>query len=331
MEFEHVSLLWIAPLAAAGLLLLHGHAARARARAVAIFHPGSGQLSAMAVARRRATWSVAIAVALMGIALARPLGGFEEGVASREGRDVLVVLDVSLSMYARDHDGSSRAEAARDAVDRLVELLAGDGGHRLSLLAFAGRATLLLPPALDYEAFRTRFDAVGPHDISRRGTRVDTGLAAALGSIETGDEGFTDVVLVSDGEDHGTALRAAGRNLRGTGVAVHVLALGIPHLPTPVLVPGADGIDAPLLYQDEPVRSRADHASMRDLAAFSGGSFCALSQADCIGDVFTAIDGAPKRAFAAEGREQRRRPLYHWLAVPALVLLMGSALGWRAR
>ncbi len=331
MEFEYISLLGIAPLAAASVLLLHSHAARARARAVAVFHPGSGQLSAVVVARRRATWAAAAAVVLLGLALARPLGGFEEGVASREGRDVLVVLDVSLSMYARDHDGASRSDAGRAAVERLVDRLAADGGHRLSLLAFAGRASQLLPPALDYETFRTRFDALGPHDIARRGTRVDTGLAAALGSIKTGSEAFTDVVLVSDGEDHGTALRAAGRNLRGTGVTVHVLAAGIPHLPAPVRIPGADGTDAPLLYQDEPVRSRADHASMRDLAAFSSGTFCALHQADCVGDVFAAIDSAPRRAFSAEGREERRRPLYHWLALPALFLLAGGAMWGRAR
>ena len=331
MEFEYISLLGIAPLAAATVLLLHGHAARARARAVAVFHPGSGQLSVAAVARRRATWFAAAAVTLLGLALARPLGGFEEGVASREGRDVLVVLDVSLSMYARDHEGVSRTDAGRAAIERLVDRLAADGGHRLSLLAFAGRASLLLPPALDYEAFRTRFDGLGPHDITRRGTRVDTGLAAALGSVETGSEPFTDVVLVSDGEDHGTALRAAGRNLRGTGVTVHVLAVGIPHLPAPIRIPSADGADAPLLYRNEPVRSRADHASLRDLAAFSGGVFCSLHQADCVGDVFVAINDAPTRAFPAEGKEERRRPLYHWLALPALILLLGGAVWGRVR
>ena len=331
MEFATVLLLGIAPLTAVSVLLLHRHAARARARAVAVFHPGPARFSGAVIARRRAMWSVTAAAALMGVALAQPLGGYEEGVASRQGRDVLVVLDVSLSMYARDHEGASRADAARDAVERLVDRFAATGGHRLSLLAFAGRASLLLPPALDYETFRARHQDVGPHEIPRRGTRLDTGLAAALGSIKPGEEQFTDVVLVSDGEDHSTVLRSASRELRDTGVAVHVLAMGTPGAPVPVLVPTADGPDAPLLFQDEPVRSTADHASMRDLAAFSGGMFCAVLQANCIGRVFEAIDSGPTRPLATEGRERNRRPLYHWLVVPALVLLMGAMLWGRIR
>jgi hypothetical protein len=70
---------------------------------------------------------------------------------------------------------------------------------------------------------------------------------------------------------------------------------------------------------------------MRDLAAFSGGTFCALHQADCVGNVFTAINSAPTRAFPAEGRGERRRPMYHWLALPALLLLVGGAVWGRAR
>ncbi len=329
MEFEQVFLLAVAPLTALAVLALHAHAAHARRRTLAALAAGSGPWAAAVPARWYRAGLTAAAVALLGLALARPVGGIEEGSAEREGRDVLVVLDVSLSMYARDHEGRSRAEAAREAVERLVEQLAKGGGHRLSLLAFAGRASLLLPSAFDYETFLARFDATGPHDVSLRGTRVDSGLAAALGSIDSGDEPFTDVVLVSDGEDHGTALRSAGRNLRG--VKVHVLAAGTPDRPAPVRVPTADGTDAPLLYRDEPVRSRADHASMRDLAAFSGGTFCALQREDCAQDVFEAIDRAPARSFAVEGQAQRRRPLYHWLTVPALLLLVGGMAVGRAR
>ncbi len=330
MEFEYLLLLGTAPLAAAAVLMLQAHAARARMRTAAVLAARFDRRAAASV-RWYGAGAAAAAAALVGLALARPVGGIEEGMAAREGRDILVVLDVSLSMYARDHDGASRADTARDAVERLVERLAAGGGHRLSLLAFAGRASLLLPAAFDYGTFAARFDAAGPHDISRRGTRVDSGLAAALGSIEDGDEPFTDVVLVSDGEDHGAVLRAEGRNLRGTGVKVHVLALGIPHRPTPVRVPSADGTDAPLLYRNEPVRSRADHAVLRDLAAYSGGTFCALHRADCVADVSEAVERAPARRFAVEGQAQRRRPLYHWLTVPALILLIGGLAAGRSR
>ena len=136
MEFAHGVLLVLAPLVAACILLLHAYGARARVRALAAVSSVSGRFRRVAGGRRWAAWCTAISGALLGAALAQPLGGFTTGAAEREGRDVLVVVDVSLSMFARDHEGMSRAEVARGAVDQLIDRLSASGGHRLSLLAF---------------------------------------------------------------------------------------------------------------------------------------------------------------------------------------------------
>ena len=102
-------------------------------------------------------------------------------------------------------------------------------------------------------------------------------------------------------------------------------------MPAAVRIPTADGPDAPLLYQGQPVRSIADHASLRDLTAFTDGTFCALVQEDCVGDVFEAIDSSPRRPVSLDVLERSRRPLYQWLVFPALLMLVGGVIVERLR
>ncbi len=83
-------------------------------------------------------------MALLAVALARPLGGLRPQAAVRQGVNVLIALDGSSSMLV-DDVAPNRFGVAQQGIDRLLATMAGD---RAGLLFFGGQATLVAPPHL---------------------------------------------------------------------------------------------------------------------------------------------------------------------------------------
>src|SRR5439155_15778560 len=90
---------------------------------------------------------LAAAIAVAAVAAARPQWGQEPAAFRREGIDVVVAMDVSLSMLARDVE-PSRIERSKAEVDRLFGSLRGD---RVGLVTFAGSALVRFPLTTDID------------------------------------------------------------------------------------------------------------------------------------------------------------------------------------
>ena len=92
------------------------------------------------------------------------------------GRDVIVLLDVSYSMLAEDAAAQPAGARQGGGRARWSQAVQRDGGHRLGLLAFAGRADVLCPLTRDYGLFLKRLedasaDAVAARAAPRSATR----------------------------------------------------------------------------------------------------------------------------------------------------------------
>src|SRR5688572_15480097 len=85
-----------------------------------------------------------VALALLVVALARPQAGGRAKLERQRGLDLIVALDFSKSMLARDIY-PSRLERAKRELERLMDKMAGD---RIGLVAFAGE-TMSYPPTTD--------------------------------------------------------------------------------------------------------------------------------------------------------------------------------------
>jgi Ca-activated chloride channel family protein len=196
-----------------GLVWLYAYGARRRRRALRRFLASGLAPRLVAEAppwRRRAKAACLIlAAASLAVALMQPRWGMRPEAAPRWGRDLIVVLDVSLSMLAEDVF-PNRLEQAKAMVRGLIEEFRDDGGHRLGLVVFAGQASLQSPLTSDYGLFLDRLAAAGPTSARRKGTDVGAALRQSLSRFGDLDPAFTDIILLSDGEDHeGAAFDAA--------------------------------------------------------------------------------------------------------------------------
>jgi Ca-activated chloride channel family protein len=178
---------------------------------------------------------ILLVVTLLSLSLARPQWGTKTETVQRKGLDVVVAVDVSLSMYAEDIK-PNRLARSKQEIQRFADRLQGD---RVALVAFAGDAFLQCPLTSDYSAFRIFLDVLDPTLIDAPGTDVARALQASLKAFpEPGKAGAAAsrvIILITDGEDHsGRALKVA-QEAAGQGVVVYTVGLGsVSGVPIPV-------------------------------------------------------------------------------------------------
>ena len=156
------------------------------------------------------------------VAALQPLWGEGTASSSARGADVVVCLDVSRSMLARDVP-PSRLAAAKREIRALARTRAGD---RLALVLFAGEARLAAPLTSDVESFCEIVDLADPLSVGRGGTDLGAALEAALAALEGAAGDHAAVILVTDGEDLGGRGLRAAEACKARNVAVHCVGFG---------------------------------------------------------------------------------------------------------
>ena len=191
-------------------------------------------------AKRRAWKGVLLvaAVAIAFLAAARPQYGKGTRLIPATNVDVVIVLDYSKSMYARDVL-PSRIFRAKVEVARLVRDLEG---ARFAAVAFAGEP-MGFPLTADGAAIAQFLRQLDPNDMPVGGTAIARAIEHARDLLRRDPKSAEHkriIVLVTDGEDLEGDPVAAARGAGNEGTTVHVVQIGGR---TPELIPevGPDG------------------------------------------------------------------------------------------
>ncbi len=189
---------------------------------------------------------------------------------SRVSADVIVVLDVSKSMLAEDTQ-PNRLERAKVEIARMARQLRG---HRLGLVAFAGRATLLCPLTPDEAFFDLVLKGVDTRSVSRGGTRIGDAIRTAIKAFPTG-MGPKLIVLITDGEDHESAPLDAANEARDAGVRIVAVGLGTTDEAGSeiIITDPKTHAKTPMLHDGVPVRSRLDGDTLETIAQTTEGVY----------------------------------------------------------
>jgi Ca-activated chloride channel family protein len=189
---------------------------------------------------RRAVKSVLLVAAMLlaFVALARPQFGSGTRLIPATNLDVVVVLDYSKSMYARDI-APSRTARAKAEVARLIQDLPG---ARFGAVAFAGEP-MSFPLTSDGAAIAQFFRQLDPNDMPVGGTATARALEAAR-EIFARDPKSKDhvrvIVLVTDGEDLEGDPVTVAQSCASEGTRIDVVQIG-GRAPEPIPEVGADG------------------------------------------------------------------------------------------
>lgn len=167
-----------------------------------------------------------LAAGFMVLALARPQTGSKLRTVESQGREIVLVVDVSNSMLAEDVS-PSRMDRTRYAITRLVERMNND---RIGIVAFADEAEVLLPITGDYKMAESITKRLSPDLIAEQGTDISKALEVALLSFTRSTQSSKSrvVILITDGEAHDDSCEAAIEQAKAEGAIICAIGIGTP-------------------------------------------------------------------------------------------------------
>ena len=240
--------------------------------------------------------SAILALACFTFALAQPQCGQRTELAKRKGLDIVVALDVSRSMLARDIH-PSRLDRARLELDALLENLRGD---RVAVVTFAGDAFLQCPLTHDYAAAKTFLRAADPQSMPQGGTNIGAALALAKQTFENAERGAKEriVVLLTDGEDLEGNIDEGLAGLREIGARIYAIGIGS-ETGEPIPLVDRDGNVTGYQTDDDgkTVLSRLDSVNLKRIAEASGGAYFNDPRGVAMSGVIDAIAKLEKSEF----------------------------------
>jgi Ca-activated chloride channel family protein len=272
-------------------------------------------------------------VALCVLALARPQYGASTVKQSRRGLDLVIAIDTSKSMLAKDLQ-PDRLTRSKLELSSLLDQLRGD---RVAFVAFAGQAFIQCPLTSDYSAAKVFLRALDTKTIPRGGTAIAEALKAADALLDEartrGGSKSQVVVVITDGEDHEGAAIEQAKALHDKGVAVFTIGVGsTAGEPLPIYNDRGDFVGYMKDAQGQTVLSRLNENILKDIAQAGGGRYVASSGGSTgveqlVGDL---------AGFEREEKESKFKVVYadrfQWVLVPgALFLLVASLLSSKRR
>ena len=283
---------------------------------------------AAAVSPRRRRWKaafVALGVALVALALAGPRFGTKLREVEREGVDLVIALDVSLSMQAQDV-APSRLERAKNEIKKLLGELRGD---RVGLVLFAGDAFIQCPLTIDYSAVRLFLDVAEPSLIPTPGTDFGAAVRTAVEAFdvhgnEQPGERTRALLIVSDGENHVPEAAAVAEDARRAGVVLFTVGVGETEgAPIPISQ-GGGRTTYKKDREGRTVATRLEEAALRELAE-NGAYYRVARTSSSLPDLVADLSRLERTTFGAETFEEYEEQ-YQWPLALALLLLAAERL-----
>lgn len=281
--------------------------------------------------RRLQIVCLVVAIAALAVALARPQVAGRARLMESRGLDLVVALDLSRSMLAKDIY-PSRLERAKAEVSRLLDDLKGD---RVGMVAFAGE-TLAYPLTSDYEAAKLFWRDLQPSDMPVGGTDLGRAINASqelldrsaarapAGKRKPGQV----ILLITDGEDTEARGLSAAKAAAAHGIRIYTVAIGSKERPF-VPLTDEDGKSAGYLAgaDGEPVRVGLDEEGLRKIASVTAGEYFTIEPRGFgVERVQKAIAGLERTEEEAR-LEREPEDVGRWLVLAGFVLLVvGTAL-----
>lgn len=233
----------------------------------------------------RRDWIWVAVVALIVLALARPGYSPTRYAVSQAGRDVVFVLDVSRSMLAQDAY-PSRLEAAkqgiRDCLDRFL-------GEQVGLVIYAGSSSISCPLTSDYEFLSYMLSQVQPRSVEFGGTLLLSAIEKSVDQVLSSERrGFQDLIVLTDGEDHGPGIEKVAERIKESGANVLVVGIGDTVSGSRIPIVNEEGETIPLKHEGEIVYTKLQDGELAELARMSpGGTFAKVGTLPFqLGDIY---------------------------------------------
>lgn len=223
-----------------------------------------------------------VAIGALIVALARPQTHDHLRTSRIEGTDIVLALDISGSMTARDFE-PSRFAAAKDVATKFVNQRTNDN---IGLVVFAGESLSLMPLTNDRAALINAIRQVEMGELND-GTAIGDGLTSAINRIASGKAKSKSIILLTDGTNNAGDVppSTAAQIAKQKGIKVYTIGVG---------TNGTIQITDPYGFSSTTMETKIDEQSLKQIASVTGGKFFRATDEKMLRDVFEEIDSLEK-------------------------------------
>ncbi|MFU8842739.1 MAG: VWA domain-containing protein [Bacteroidales bacterium] len=260
-----------------------------------------------------------IAYAFLVVGLANPQIGSKLVEGERKGIDLMIALDVSTSMLARDIE-PSRLERSKQAISRLIDQL---GNDRIGIVVFAGQAYVQLPITTDYAAAKLFLSAINTNIVPVQGTAIGAAIELSAKSFDN-ELHSRAIIIITDGENHEDDPVKAAKAAADQGIKIFTVGMG---LPEGAPIPDYDAYNRQTGFkkdrQGNTVVTRLDEGMLQQIAAAGNGIYVRANNTQVgLNRIFNEISKLEKTEFESKIFSDYESRFHYFIALSLLFLLI---------
>ena len=262
------------------------------------------------------------------VALARPQLGKSLTQVEASGIDIMLVLDVSGSMYTKDFtiggERATRLDAIKEVTRKFIE---GRPNDRIGMIAFAGRPYVVSPMTLDHDWLMQNLERVRV-GLVEDGTAIGSAIASAANRLNDKHSKSRVIVLLTDGENNAGKIspNTAAEAVKALRIHFYAIGAGINGIaPAPIFTQRGPMTDmlGNLVYQNQ--RVEFNEAGLREVAKIADGQFFRATDTQSLEQIYNDIDKLEKSTVAVK-KYQEYRDLFPICIASAAGLLVAQLL-----
>lgn len=321
MFFEYPKLLWLMIVPA--LLVLHYiwvelSGRRPHMRVSTSVPWMAGGRSLMGIVRHVPFGLRISALALIVVAIARPRSSQEMERVDTEGIDIILAMDVSTSMLARDFT-PDRINASKDIA---IEFISQRPSDRMGIVVFAGESFTQCPLTTDRATLINMMKEVQT-DLIEDGTAIGNGLATAVARMKDSDAKSRVVILLTDGVNNRGEItpQMAAEIAKTYGIRVYTIGVGANGMaPYPVMTPW--GVEV------QNVKVEIDEDLLSEIADATGGRYFRATDNTKLAEIYSEINKMEKARTTVDSFPVYKELFGTYALLALLALLLELLFNW---
>lgn len=258
-----------------------------------------------------------VIIALIIVALARPQSTSSSETITKEGIDIVMAMDVSGSMLARDFK-PNRLEAAKNVASDFIQ---GRENDRIGIVLFSGESFTQCPLTADKATLVNLMSAIREGMIED-GTAIGLGLANAVARLKNSDAKSKIVILLTDGVNNMGEIDPVFAAEIAARYGIRVYTIGV----------GKNGL-APFPVQDpfgrvyyENMEVRIDEPTLKKISSLTDGQYFRATDNFSLKEIYTEIDKLEKTKMQTLTMNKTHDRFMPWLLAAAVLIVVNMLI-----
>lgn len=234
------------------------------------------------------------ALSLIVVAIARPQSAEHYTNTTTEGIDIVLAVDVSTSMLAKDFT-PDRLSVAKEVASEFISDRTGD---RIGLVVFAGESFTQSPLTTDQSSLQTMLGRI-TSGVIEDGTAIGNGLATSINRLRESEAKSKVVILLTDGVNNRGEISplTAAKIAKDMGIKVYTIGIGRRGTaPYPIFDERGREVDVVNM------KVEIDEKILRDIAEQTGGEYFRATDKQTLEAIYDRINQLEKSKVEVENR-----------------------------